>query len=186
MNAPLRRSWTREEFFDWADGQEGLWEFDGFAPVDMNGGTINHSTIIQNLNAALRDRLKGSSSRVLGPVAGVATIGQAVRYPDALITRDRLDGTARIVPGVIALFEVLSPSTSRADRIDKVREYAAISSVRRYIILEYTSVGLTVLEREHADHAWRATTLVADDVLHMPDIGISIPVAEFYEGIAFS
>lgn len=183
MNAPFRRPWTQEEFFDWADGQEGRWEFDGFGPVDMNGGTIGHAIIIQNLNFALHSRLRATSCQVLGPGAGVATTGQAVRYPDALVTRDRLDGQARTVTGVIVLFEVLSPSTSRADRIDKLREYAAIASVRRYVILESISMGVAVFERAGANEAWRTTTLRYGDVLRMPEIGIDVPIAEFYEGI---
>ena len=185
MNAPLRRSWTREEFFGWADGQDGRYEFDGFRPVDMNGGTIGHAIIIQNLNFALRDRLRNTQCRVLGPGAGVATIGQAVRYPDIAVTCSKLESTARMIPYAVALFEVLSPSTSRTDRIDKVREYAAIETVRRYVILESTSIGAMALERAKADEVWRTTTLLSGDVLEMQEIGVSIPVLELYEGVDF-
>jgi hypothetical protein len=38
MNTPPRRAWTRDEFFAWATGQEGRYEFDGFAPVAMTAG----------------------------------------------------------------------------------------------------------------------------------------------------
>ena len=40
------------------------------------------------------------------------------------------------------VFEVLSPSSGQTDRIVKVREYASVPTVRRYVILEYTSAGL--------------------------------------------
>ncbi len=30
---------TREEFLDWAEAQEERYEFDGFQPVAMTGGT---------------------------------------------------------------------------------------------------------------------------------------------------
>src|SRR5271165_5104521 len=45
MSAPLRRSWTQDEFFAWAGSQEGRYEFDGFQPVAMTGGTVNHALI---------------------------------------------------------------------------------------------------------------------------------------------
>ena len=186
MNAPLRRPWTQEEFFDWADGQEGRWEFDGFQPVDMNAGTLGHATVIGNLNFVLRTHLRATPCQALGPGAGVATIGQAVRYPDVVVTCDRLDMATRVVPNPIVLFEVLSPTTSRTDRIDKVREYAAIASVRRYVILESTSSDLTVFKRTDSGEPWRATTLGRDDVLRMPEIGIEVPVAELYQGLAFA
>jgi Uma2 family endonuclease len=185
MSGPQHRSWTQDEFFTWAASREGRYEFDGFGPVAMTGGTIGHAIIIQNLYAALRDRLRGSGCRPLGPDAGVATIGTAIRYPDALVTCAKLDSEALTVPGVVVVFEILSPSTSHADRIIKVREYAAVASIRRYVILESTSVGLTVLERDRPDEAWRATALTADDILRMPEIDIEIPVNEFYGELNF-
>jgi Uma2 family endonuclease len=121
----------------------------------------------------------------LGPDAGVETVNKAVRYPDALVTCSQVDGESRLVPGVVVVFEVLSPTSGRIDRIVKVREYAAVPSIRRYIILESSNAGLTVFERERDDETWRASTLTNDDLLRMPEIGIEIPVGEFYEGITF-
>jgi Uma2 family endonuclease len=48
---------TREQFFAWAQADGGRWEFDGFEPVAMTGGTVNHSRISGNLHTALRNRL---------------------------------------------------------------------------------------------------------------------------------
>ena len=185
MNVPLRQSWTQEEFFAWAGSQEGRYEFDGFQPVDMTGGTLDHSVITGNLHGALRSRLRGGPCRLPGPDAGVATVGNAVRYPDALVTCSPFDGKALTTPGVVVVFELVSPSRGRTDRIIKVREYAAVASMRRYVILESTSIGLTVMERHQANETWRVTTLTNDDTLRMPEIGIEIPVVEFYDGISF-
>jgi hypothetical protein len=76
-------------------------------------------------------------------------------------------------------------STTRDDRIIKVREYAAVSSIRRYVMIESTLVGLSVLERSSADEVWRAGTLSGEDVLRLTEAGIEIPVAEIYHGLAF-
>jgi Uma2 family endonuclease len=118
---------------------------------------------------------------------GVETIDAAVRYPDALVTCSKLAelGEARMVPGAVVVFEVLSPTSGRIDRIVKVREYAAVPSIRRYVILESSSVGLQVLERENAGDPWIASALTGDDTLRMPEIGIEIPVGEFYEDVSF-
>jgi Uma2 family endonuclease len=181
MSISLPRPWTRDEFFTWAATQEGRYEFDGFQPVAMTGRTVNHAIITRNLHRALDARLRGSRCQPLGPDAGVTTVSNAIRYPDALVTcSGALDGEALTVPGVVVLFEVLSSTTGRTDRIIKVREYAAIEQVRRYVILESTGVGLTVLERQGANDAWIAATLTTGDTLRMPEIGIEIPLAEFY------
>lgn len=184
MNIALRTPpMTREQFFAWAESQGTRYEFDGFQPVAMTGGTANHNLIAQNLYFALRTRLRGSACRPMGPDAGLATIGDAVRYPDALVTCTRPDGEARVVSGVVVVFEVLSPSSGRVDRIEKVREYAAVPSIRRYVILEHANVGLTVFERTQAQEMWRASTLMAGETLALPEIGIELPVSELYEDI---
>jgi len=185
MNVPLRKPWTQEQFFAWAEAQETPYEFDGFQPVAMTGGSVGHSRIMRDLHRALDARLRGGPCEPLGPEAGVETINAAVRYPDALVTCSQVDSTAKTVPGVVVVFEVVSSTSSRRDRIVKVREYAAVASIRRYVILESTSVGLTVMERSRPDEVWRTTVLTNDDTLGMPEIGTEIPVAELYESIIF-
>ena len=184
MNVALRKPrMTREQFFAWAQARDERYEFDGFEPVAMTGGTVNHSRIARNLGFALRARLQGSGCEPLGPDAGLATVGDAVRYPDALVTCTETPGSAHVVAGVVAVFEVLSPTSGRSDRIVKVREYGAVPTILRYVILEYASIGLTVLERANGDEPWRVTALTAEDTLRMPEIGIEIAVAELYENV---
>ena len=86
----------------------------------------------------------------------------------------------------VIIFEVINPTSGRIDRIVKVREYAAIPSIRRYVIVESSTIGLTVMEREGAGQHWTLSTLIADDVLRMPEIGIELPVAALYEGLELS
>ena len=184
MNVAFRPpSMTRDQFFDWAQAQKERYEFDGFQPVAMTGGSNDHSIICQNIWSALRSRLRGSGCNVLGPDAGLATVGDAVRYPDALVTCAKIPGAARLVPGVVVVFEVLSPSSGRADRIDKLREYRAVPSIRRYVVLEYRSAGLTVFSRPDGAADWTATALTADETLDIPELGIGVPVHEFYEDV---
>lgn len=64
-----------------------------------------------------------------------------------------------------------------------MREYRAVPSIRRYVILESRSTDLLVMSRTDADKDWTATALMVEDTLDMPEIGISVPVAEFYDGV---
>lgn len=81
------------------------------------------------------------------------------------------------------VFEVLSPASGRMDRIVKVREYASVPSIRRYVIVEYSGVGLTVLGRPGAGDAWTAGTLAENTSLAIPEVGIELPVAAIYAGV---
>lgn len=184
MNVALRKSMTREEFFDWAEVQDGRYEFDGFQPVAMTGGNLGHSRLIRNINRQLGNRLEGKGCEPLGPDAGVATVGETVRYPDAVITCATFSSRDRVVPNPVIVFEVVSPSSVCIDRIVKLREYQAVPSIRRYIIVEPDAVAVTVFSRDHEGETFRATGLAEGDVLLLPEVDIEIPVAEIYQGVA--
>ena len=186
MDTTLTRHWTVEQFFVWAENQDGRYEFDGVQPVAMTGGTARHSRITQNIYFALRSRLRGTGCSAFGPDLGVRTIGDTIRYPDALVTCTRFPETERLAPDVQVVFEVLSPDSGQRDRIVKVREYAAVASIRRYVIVESTGVGLLSLHRAPGEDAWTALPLIEVDILALPEIGIEIPVAAFYEDVDFT
>ena len=154
MTVAIRqRSMSRETFFGWARAQAGRWEFDGFEPVAMTGGTLNHSQVVQNVQSAPRARVTGDC-RHFGPETGIATIGDAVRYPDAVVTSSRVDGRAHLVPDPVVVFEVLSPTSGRIDRIDNLREYRAVSPILRYAILEYASAVAELYARIDLADLW--------------------------------
>ncbi len=171
---------TVAEFLDWEEKQELRWEFDGFEPVAMTGGTMAHATIGDNIRFALRSRLSGSPCRARGPALKIEVAGR-LRYPDAFVVCTPVSPQSSVVTDPVVVFEVLSESTSRIDRITKLREYSATPSIQRYVILEQDAIAAMVFVRKGSDLV--AEALTAADVLHMPEIGIEIPMAEFYEGI---
>lgn len=185
MNVALTYPWTAEQFLDWVGTQEGRYEFDGIRPVAMPAGTSDHNRIAHNIYAALRSRLRGTRCSYFGPDLGVKTTGENVRFPDALITCTKFPGTDRLAPDVVVVFEVLSPDAGRRDRIEKAREYAAVGSIRRYVIVESASAGLVVLHRKQGEAAFVELTLTGEDTLALPEVGVSVPVAEFYEDVDF-
>jgi hypothetical protein len=78
MNSARRKPlMTREQFFQWAQGQDVRHEFDGFQPVAMTGGNLRHNIMHLNIHAALRQRLRGKGCRPLGGGAGLATVDQS-------------------------------------------------------------------------------------------------------------
>jgi Uma2 family endonuclease len=83
----------------------------------------------------------------------------------------------------VVIFEVLSDSTACTDLVTKNQEYAAIETVRRYIVLAQESMAGTMFERIGQD--WVGHLLHPDSVLRMPEIGIEVRLAELYEGVEF-
>ena len=185
MDAPVLKEWTRDEFFAWAEAQEERHEFEDGGPVLMVGGTMNHSLIHGNILFALRMALVGSCFVVLGPDAGMATVHDNVRYPDAVVTGTRLVGTSRLVPEPLVVFEVISPTSGKMDRVTKVREYAAVPTVRCYAIVESSIAAITVLSRPEGGGPWTVTPLGEGDRVGLEALGTGIEVAACYAGVEF-
>ena len=183
MNVALRKAMTVEQFLAWEELQELRYEFNGFTVRAMTGGTYAHDAISLNLSAALVPRLRGKPCRPHGSNLKIEVMG-SIRYPDAFVSCSplRLDATLAREPVVI--FEVLSKGTARIDRTEKNREYASTASVRRYVMLEQDEIAATMFERAGED--WVGHIVAADGVLQMPEIGIEVPLAEFYEGLDLS
>jgi Uma2 family endonuclease len=183
MNLALRKPMTLAEFLEWEEGQPLRYEFDGVGPVAMTGGTYGHSTIQRDLAFALTGRLRGKPCQFQGSDLKIQVGDGHIRYPDGMIVCSPIDRTATVVHEPVVVFEVLSPSTAAKDRIVKAREYQATPSIRRYVMLEQDSVGATVYAR--SGETWTHEILVADSILALPEIGVSLPLVEFYEGIVF-
>jgi hypothetical protein len=89
------------------------------------------------------------------------------RYPDCLLT---------CAP--------ISEDSARTGRIEKVSEDQATTSIQRYIIAEQRGVGALALARD-CDR-WLANAATGGDALAMPEIGIEVPLLEFYRGVDFN
>jgi Uma2 family endonuclease len=180
MSSALK-PWTIETFLAWEERQELRYEFDGFQPVAMTGGTFEHDAIQVNLVTTLSNRLRDRPCRVHGNGLKIRVMG-SIRYPDAFVTCSPIQRGATVLAEPVVIFEVLSKSTARIDRMAKNREYAGTASVRRYVMLEQTAVEGTMFTWEEGGN-WRGQILGPDTILDLPEIGIDVPLAEFYAGI---
>src|ERR1019366_2817128 len=172
MSATLHKPLRRTQFLAWEERQELRYEFDGFQPVAMTGGTVAHDRITLNPHKCLDARLAGKSRRPPGPNIKIIVDGRA-RYPDAIIVCHPGSPNASVVddPGVV--FEVLSDGTANTDRIAKNREYRATPSIQRYVSLEQTHAAAIVFVRAEPD--WLSEIVAGDNaILHLSEIGIDL------------
>lgn len=179
MSMKLLQSLTVDGFLAWERGQDLRYEFDGVRIVAMTGGSMNHSAIATNIVAALERRLRPPCRAYRGDVKVLAA--GSVRYPDAVVTCSPVDGRSDLVPNPVVVFEVLSPSTASVDRIVKNEEYRATASIQRYIMVEQTRIGATIFAR--IEDNWIGTVIPGEATLEMPELGITVALAEFYQGV---
>ena len=98
---------TVDEFLAWEARQEGRYEFDGFRPVAMTGGTFAHEVIGRNVLTELDNRLRGSRCTAPGSNMKIEVAGR-IRYPDALVVCSPVDRKATVIKDPVVVFEVLS------------------------------------------------------------------------------
>lgn len=117
--------------------------------------------------------------------------------------RVRVSGKHYVCPDVIVLFEapvytddkvdtltnpkvlieVLSPSTAGYDRGGKSVLYRNLPSLEEYVIVAQDA-PLAEVTRRTGPNQWTTTFYEGQDAtLEIPSIGVSIPLAEIYEGI---
>ncbi len=173
---------TVAEFLGWEERQELRWEFDGFEPVAMAGGTERSAAIQRNLNGQLYARLRGKPCRPYGSELKIFVAG-SIRYTDAFVVCSPVAPKATVVADPVVVFEILSPSTAFIDRGVKNEEYRDTPSIVRYVMLEQDRQAATVFTRVGDD--WVGHIRSGDAVLTMPEIGIDLPLTDIYEDITF-
>ena len=181
MNLAVPKPMSLTQFLAWEERQELRYEFDGTRPIAMAGGpraTPPSSEISPSPSpdacAASHVNSTAAISRFRSPKP-YPLPGRNGRHAPSRETATRSSTTPS------SSSRCLSPSTAANDRIVKAREYQATPSVQRYVMLEQDGVGATVYAR--AQDGWSVLVLKPGDTLDMPEIGLSIPLAEFYEGL---
>ena len=186
MAEALRQTgWTWDEYLAWEAAQPIRYELVDGQVHAMGGGTAEHDTIGNDLRAELRERLRGTACRAQGPDLKVAA-GESGHYPDALIDcGPRVPGSVT-AQSPVAVFEVLSQSTSWIDQGKKVRDYDAVPGIGRYVLISQDEPRALVYARGAGGHlSISGATFVTGlpDSIPVPEAGIELPMDRLYEGL---
>lgn len=170
----------------------------------MAGGSADHSLVALNVGGELRSILKGqpclvydSNLRIRIPRTVLYT------YPDATVicgprAVDPDDSTGETVTNPKLIIEVLSPSTEAYDRGEKFARYRLLDSLEEYVLVSLAIPRIETFYRPppapavapNADPAPERTWLISTTngisaAAKLLSLGISLPLAEIYRGIAF-
>ena len=179
MSVALHEPVLLEAFLRWEERQPTRFEFDGSRPVAMTGGTVAHNRIMRRLHRLLEQGLAGTSCEVFGPDVKIIVDGK-VRYPDAVVGCSPQSDASQVIEQPVVVFEVLSDSTARIDRGEKVRDYGATPSILRYVMLHQDKADASVFARRGVE--WSSDTIRAGGVLRMPEVGIELDLHDIYPG----
>lgn len=182
MNAlarPIRM--TSADFVAWEREQPERYEFLDGEVLATVGGTIVHSMIVDNMQAALRAALAGRGCRVLQSNTKVP-VGPHYFYPDVLVACGRFDVRADFVTAPVLLAEVLSPSTQGYDRGAKWDIYRRLPSLKTFLLVEQERV-LVHLYRRNGELWTFSAHDGMDEVIECAEPPVRLRVGDFYAGI---
>jgi len=129
---------TLAEFLEWDDGTDARYELIEGRVVAMAPTLEAHGTIVGNLFAELRDRLRSLCRAVIG--AGIAPPDRSDSFyvADVAVTCAPPEPGVRIMTEPTLIVEVLSPTSVAHDRGLELLDYRRIASVREILLASAT------------------------------------------------
>ena len=153
----------------------------------MSGGSGAHILIQSNLVRHLGNRLEGTNCFALVPDLRVRILASdSYTYPDLSIVCGSLDlGKNQAATNPKVLFEVLSPSTRRYDRVGKFELYRQIPSLEEYVLVEQDKYSIDRHSRQ-PNGEWEATRFEGQDAtLELSSVKITVPFKQIYANVPF-
>ena len=150
----------------------------------MAGASKRHSEIAVNLTTALRLGARKTSCKVYAADMKVRVVGRkSYYYPDVVVSCEQDDKDDYYLENPCLIIEVLSESTAKRDRSEKLLAYMNIPTLRAYLLVEQDKAELEFFYK-NADGGWWVDTFSGlDGVVQLPCPAISLSLAEIYEGV---
>jgi Uma2 family endonuclease len=160
----------------------------------MTGTSERHNLISGNLFAHLHQASRTSQCRVFqsdmrvridSPRLKLNTApASVVYYPDVMVCCEADDNDPNLKSKPCLIVEVLSESTERIDRGEKLHNYQSIAELQAFVLIAQDQCRVDVFSR--TVDGWHYTSLSEPDqvlTLHCPNTQISL--ANIYERVTF-
>jgi Uma2 family endonuclease len=144
-----------------------------------------HDDIVVNVLTEMRNQLRNGGGRPFTGDGSIETKPGQIRRPDIGVDCGHRDPNATKAASPRVVAEVLSPTTRDFDTIGKLEEYKLVDSLERIFVIE-PNVPEVIVWVRGADRNWRkAICRGLDQEIDMPEIGVTLSLAEIYDGVVF-
>jgi Uma2 family endonuclease len=177
---------TLEAYLEWEPLQDWRYEYVHGEVFAMTGGTIPHNDIALNFYAALRSHIRSRGCRMnVSDVKVQVSPKSPYYYPDVVISCDPKDLNARkFIQSPKVIVEVLSPSTSTRDRVEKFSEYLQMPSLQEYLLVDSEKISVERYCRGEG-RMWLYYPYTDGDTIALSSIEFELAIALLYDGVVF-
>lgn len=188
MSALPKQRMTPEEYLAFERESDTRHEYYYGEVFAMVGASENHIIISGSINANLYAQLLERECWVYQSDMKVKINRQIYTYPDvvAVCGERQFDDEARtILLNPTVVIEVLSPSTEKYDRTNKLQYYHSLESLREYILVSQDAHHIEHYARQ-PDNKWLLAYLDGlEEVVELESIGCTLTLADVYRKITF-
>ena len=180
--APVRQATSFDEFLKFEIHSQERHEFVDGNLFLMPGGTDRHNGIALNLVMSLRPAALKQGCQLYANDVLIRTSDETGYYPDVFITCDSSEDTPRVKRRPNTIVEVLSDTTEKFDRTEKLRNYRSIPSLEMYVLLEQDSILAEVYAKQ-PDGSWRHDVLREGSSIAFSSLELMVPLADLYANL---
>lgn len=178
---------TVEEFFEWQQLQPMNYELVDGLPIPtvkaMTGASDRHDAVTVNAVSALALRLRGKPCFPRTQDRSIRT-WRGSRRPDVFVECGKPEPRSMAAAEPRVVIEILSPSTARFDRFQKLDEYQRQPLIRVILLVDTDQPRVIVWPR--GEDGWSATEASGlDAVIFLPEIDAELPLADLFDRLEF-
>lgn len=148
----------------------------------MAGASDRHNRIALNIASRLNEHVAEGPCEVFMSDMKIKVSPEVFYYPDVVVTCDAAGGDAYFREEPRLIVEVISPSTERIDRHEKMMAYKSVQSLQEYVLVSQDEMRVEVYRRAGAE--WEVQTFTAaEEQLQFASVELSLTVAEIYRNV---
>lgn len=170
-----------DEYLQWehSRGDDEKYEYVDGQVYAMAGASRSHNRVAMKFTNLLYNHLEGSPCEVFQSdmKVGIRSLEtDRYYYPDVQVScEEETETYANTAPCLI--IEVLSDSTARKDRTEKLAAYRLFASLQEYVLCSQDTPHIEVYRRARE---WEREIYTAGQVLMLESVGLEVAVDDIY------
>ena len=183
MDLVAEKIYTVEEYFELERNSEVKHEFVEGQLIEMPGEKRIANRVAGSIYALLLQLLNHKVFEVYIQDVRLSSVrGKRYRYPDVMVVPVIDDEDEYAVHQAVLVAEILSPSTEKTDRNDKLKEYSKIPSVQYYLLISQEETVIELYRRNGNIFEYSFYT-EKTEIIDLPFFDIKLTWDDIYKNI---